>query len=325
MQKELINTIFVGGMNADIIASGVNKFLNPGEQTSSGKTIIGAGGKSRNMAHMMSLYAGPGQVAMLSKTVRDPYHLWEIPVKALQEAGAVTDYIKILSSDETDKLPTIAIIIVNKQGENQIYLLPGISEDFSPQDIEDAQELFDIVQQNKGILALSLEMPLATAIQAVKKANQMGIKVFLDPGGIMPDVDYSELLAQDFFLIKPNEHEVQMLTGIPVTDFDSAAQAAEAFHKLGFENVIITRGVKGAYVFNENTKKHIPIPNLTGFDQFDETGCGDQTMAVLCAEYLQGKSILESTKQAVLAGTVQFFRTGIQPLTRQEVMDAQPK
>jgi ribokinase len=322
MNHDLIDTIFIGGMNIDVIASGVDRFLNPGELTSEGKLIIGAGGKSRNMAHMTSLYSGAGRVAMIGKTVRDANNLWQIPVGALEQVGAITDYITIVPAEETDKSPTVAVIVVNKKGENQIYLLPGINEDFSPEDIENAHALFETVQNNHGILALCLELRLDTAIYAIKKANEMEIKVFFDPGGIMEGSDYSGLLEQKIHLIKPNEHEAQILTGVQITNFESAQEAAKIMLGWGIENVVITHGEKGAYVFNHETEASIPIPHLEPPGLCDATGCGDQTMAVLCAEMVKGKSLVDATKTAVLAGTLQFFKTGIQPLKREEVEDA---
>jgi sugar/nucleoside kinase (ribokinase family) len=51
----------------------------------------------------------------------------------------------------------------------------------------------------------------------------------------------------------------------------------------------------------------------------DETGCGDQTTATLCALLSQGPDMARAVRTAILAGTLQFHRRGIQPVTREEL------
>lgn len=52
MNHDQIKAFFIGGLNTDIIATGVSTLLQSGELTRSGKLVIGPGGKSRNMAQM---------------------------------------------------------------------------------------------------------------------------------------------------------------------------------------------------------------------------------------------------------------------------------
>lgn len=85
------------------------------------------------------------------------------------------------------------------------------------------------------------------------------------------------------------------------------------------KNVFITRGVNGAYLFTETEQTHIPIPKVEMSNEKDETGCGDQTMATICALLQDGKSLKESSQLAVLAGTLQFHKSGIKPVTKKEL------
>lgn len=118
MGKYLV--IVPGGLNTDIVGLGVNKLLYPRELTLGGRFKIGSGGKSRNMAQMVAAYLGKNKVAMIGRTVKDPFGFWEIPLHSLQEAGVDTTYVKILSFEESDhKFPGIALILVDKNGRNQ--------------------------------------------------------------------------------------------------------------------------------------------------------------------------------------------------------------
>lgn len=316
-----MNTIVIGSLNTDLVATGIKQFPKPGEHVYGKELLIGPGGKSRNIADMLANLAPKDTVAMVGRTVKDPYGLWRQPMDALAKVGVNTDYVNVLDYETTKKLPGIALIPVDQQGNNQIFVLPGVSDDFSTADIDAAGDLFKVVAANNGTLVLTLECPLETATYAVQQANKHGLKVMFDPGGIEAENDLRELIAAGIYLIKPNEHEAKMLSGVEVTDFETAKQAAEKLQEQGATNVLITAGVKGAYLFSGETQTHIPIPNVGAGDQKDETGCGDQTMAALCALLQDGKPIKAAAELAVLAGTLQFHRTGIKPVSKSELLN----
>lgn len=313
-----VGLIVIGGLNTDITALGVQKLLSPGELTRSGRLLIGPGGKSCNLARMAAPLVAPHEVFMIARTSRDPHGLWRVPLQALRDAGVNTDFVKAVDFEEAGQYPGVALIPVNKEGENQIYCLPGINDSFLPRDIENAASLFEATGA-AGMLALTLEMPLDTAVHAVRKAVSSGMRVVLDPGGMDAASDYLELLGLDLFLLAPNEHEAGMLTGIDVEDMDSARAAARRLMDHGITNIVLTHGGKGAYVFTREEEAHIPARQIHEVDVADATGCGDQVTAVLCAEILKGKSVMKASELAVRAGTLQYHRPGIRPLTREEL------
>ena len=318
MKETAARIIVVGGLNTDIVATGVDALLGPGELSRSGELFIGPGGKSSNIARMSACLLGPECVFMVGKTSRDPYGLWEVPVRALRKAGVNTDHVVVEDLERSGKFPGIAIIPVNKQGENQIYCVPGINDDFYPSDLDRAEPLFE-ESADKGILALTLEMPLDTAAHAIRKARSHRFRVVLDAGGINASQDVQGLLQAGIYCIKPNEHEAKILTGIDIVDLPSAKKSAQGLLARGIQNVLITHGSKGAYLFNRETAIHIPVPTLASKQETDETGCGDQATAVLCAETMRGKTIEEAARLAVYAGTLQFHRRGIQPIHAEEL------
>lgn len=318
--KSNLSVIVIGGLNTDIVALGVKRILRPGEHTYADRLYIGPGGKSRNIAQMFAVLSEKKNIAMVGKTSKDLYGLWKLPVDSLKKSGVNTEYIKVLSFKENGEFPGIALIPVDTQGRNQIYVIPGVNNNLLPKDIDDADELFKTVASNKGILILTLELPFQTALYAVKKANKLGIKVLFDPGGIDEEQNYQKLLKQKIFLLKPNEHEAQILTGVKVNDYKSAKDAAHKLLDEGVENVFITIGAQGGYFFNNNIEKHIPVPKIkTSSSAKDETGCGDQAMAAFAYAISKGKRILEAANTAILAGTLQFYKQGIEPITREEL------
>jgi ribokinase len=312
-----MKTIVVGSLNTDLVATDLDRFPETGEHVYGKELLIGPGGKSRNIAEMMGRLGESNTVYMIGRTVKDSYGLWKPPFDALKKATVNTDYINIIN-DEV-KLPGIAIIAVDTKGASQIIALPGVSNDFDELDIDNASELFTEVAEGQGGLVLTLECPYETALYAVRKARGLGIKVMLDPGAVQQGTDISELLKSGIYLLKPNEHEAKILTGIEVTGFESAEVAAKKLQEYGIEVVLITHGEHGAYLFTKSSKQHFPIPSIDTTDEIDATGCGDQTMATLCAKLQAGLELEESVRTAILAGTLQFHRHGIKPVTKEEL------
>jgi ribokinase len=265
---------------------------------------------------------GPNRVGMVSKTSQDPLNLWQVPVDALRRYGVNTEYLQQLPFEKTNKYPCIALIAVDQRGAPQIHVVPGINDDFLPPDIEAALPLFEAVQKNSGFIVLSLELPVATALATVKQAHSLGLKVLLDPGGMLKGQDYNELLQQKVFLIKPNEHEASMLTGLPVKNAADALTAAHRLRSFGITNVLVTLGEQGALLVNEKGDTLIEIPKVDPGPIKDQTGCGDQSMAALCASLIEGHALAVAAQLAVLAGTLEFYKEGVVPVTKAELEKA---
>ncbi len=312
-----IQIIVPGGLNTDFVAQGVRKLAGKGELVTGKELKIGPGGKSRNVAQMIATLTGPGKVAMIGRTTKDPFGLYRVPMDALKDAGVNTAYVEVL--EFTGTFPGIALIPVDEEGNNQIYLLPGVNSGFSPAGIDAAEKLFQAAGSS-GMLALSLELPIETALRAMDQAVKHGLRIILDPGGIEPGADHGRLLSKDIFLLKPNEYEAEILSGVTVTDLKSAGKAASLLMQKGPQNVLITAGVDGAYLFTPEAGQHIPVPDIASSSgEKDETGCGDQAMAAICAMIAEGKDVAEAARLGIAAGTLQFHKSGIVPVTSMEL------
>jgi ribokinase len=252
--------------------------------------------------------------------------LAEVPLAALRAAGVVTDFVRRVPYDGTPA--GVAQILVSPDGENTIYLAPGLNAHFAPADLDAADPLFDAVARRPhggAVLPLALEIPAATAAHAARKAHACGMTVVLDPGGIASAEDAAEVLPL-VDIIKPNEHEVRLLTGIDVTDDATAARAAEVLRqRWGIPSTIITAGARGAWLVRADN----PPPREPGVTFYparrvprvaDTTGCGDQFMAVLCAHLaLDPLATDAAMRQAILAAALQATRPGIDPVTAADV------
>ena len=307
--------VVIGALNLDIIIKGLPKFAQPGEQVNGETLELTPGGKGRNIAAMLAPWLAPGQVSMISKLVRDRYGLYRIPLQSLLDANTTTDYIEY-EVNRLDDLPTLAIFLNTIDGNRANYYIPGQNETLSPFSLEHARPLIKQLADHHGFLVFSLEMPMATACHALSIAEECGVRVMLDPGGQPPqeEIDFSPLFEHPIFLIKPNDQEASRLTGIPVVDFSSAGQAARALMDQNIQYILITHGMHGAYAFTGDQSWHIHPPRLSPQPQAESTGCGDQVLAVLCAEMLHGASFEEACQKAINAGSLQYCQVGLAPI-----------
>jgi sugar/nucleoside kinase (ribokinase family) len=88
----------------------------------------------------------------------------------------------------------------------------------------------------------------------------------------------------------------------------------------GVQNVFITHGAQGAFLFNKDVSLHIRIPEAEDPGVHDETGCGDQVTAIVASCLAEGRDLIESAELAVKAGTLQFYEAGIQPISREALL-----
>ena len=310
-----------GVMNVDMFAFGVSRLPRAGEMAVGQEFKVGPGGKARNIAEMIAVLCGKNKVAFVGRTASDPYGLWKVNLDSFERVGVNCDFVKIEDFAKHKRFPGMALIVVDKHGENTITVVRGANKGFLPSDLDAARKLFEKAGGNKGLFVLNLGLPFETALRGVRLAKSLGLKVLIDPGGVTKEKKYLRLL-NGVFLVKPNEHEAQIFTGVKVDGFESAERAAKILLKAGVENVLITMGGKGALFANRFSFVRLPIPEVKLTGVKNSAGCGDQTLAGFCFGLVRGKSVLDCAKLGVLAGTLQFGKSGIIPITRSELLNA---
>jgi ribokinase len=119
-------------------------------------------------------------------------------------------------------------------------------------------------------------------------------------------------------ILTPNETEASLLSGMAVTDVDSARQAGERLLAMGCRIVIITLGVQGAFLIRQEEVRHFPAFPVT---PLDTTAAGDAFNGVLAAALLEGRGLHEAIARANAAGALCVTKRGAQEAlpTRQEV------
>jgi rfaE bifunctional protein kinase chain/domain len=121
-----------------------------------------------------------------------------------------------------------------------------------------------------------------------------------------------------FFAAKPNEPELQLLTGTDVSSEEGLLRAgAEALDLLEATSILVTRGRKGMVLFEKARATSIPVHGAR--DAVDVTGAGDTVMAVFSLALAAGSSPLEAALLANVAGGLVVQKQGTATVTLPEL------
>lgn len=287
------NIIVAGSANVDMVIK-TEKFPEPGETIIGGKFFKFAGGKGANQAVAASRLGG--DVTFICKVGDDD--LGRSSIENYKAEGINTDHVLI-----DEKEPTgVALITVNKNGENKIVVAPGANANLTKEEIVKNTEL---LSQAK-LIVLQLEIPLETVGQILDLAEQKGIKVILNPAPAHP---LPASYFKGLYLITPNETEVKQLTGISIKNRETAGEAVNKFRNTGVENVVITLGEKGAFISTGEYTGFISAPDVT---VRDTTAAGDVFNGALAVALTEGRSWEAAVTFACTAAALSVTKDGAQ-------------
>ena len=285
--------LIVGSSNTDMVIKTQN-FPAPGETILGGRFLMNAGGKGANQAVAAARLGG--LVTFIGKIGDDIFG--KQAVQQLEDEGINVDFVAI----DPENPSGVALITVDKKGENSIVVAPGSNGTLSSSDFDKAIAELD----ESEFVLMQLEIPIPTVEHIAMLAAQRQKKVVLNPA---PAARLSNELLQNLYIITPNETEAELLTGIKVTDQQSALLAATALHSKGIEIVIITMGSAGAFLLSEGKSEIISALKV---DAIDTTAAGDTFNGALVVALSEGKTIHESIAFANKAAAISVTRIGAQ-------------
>lgn len=286
--------VVAGSSNTDMIVK-VPRIPKPGETILGGSFSTAAGGKGANQA-VAAARAG-GEVAFIARIGDDMFG--KQAYNGFKEDKLNVEFVKTDESEPSG----VALIFVDEQGENSIAVASGANAMLTVQHINEAEKLIKAAD----ILLMQLETPLETVRRAAEIAFGAGVNVILNPA---PATPLDDSLLSNVTIITPNESEAELLTGIPVSDVNSARKASLALIERGLEVVIITMGSKGALI---NTSEGSQL--IAGFrvNAVDATAAGDVFNGSLAVAIAEGKTLEESVRFANAAAALSVIKLGAQP------------
>ncbi len=130
----------------------------------------------------------------------------------------------------------------------------------------------------------------------INLTHQYAVRVMLDTSG---ELMLSGVKARPW-MIKPNRHEAQALTGVSIKRFPDAVRAMKRLKRHHIENIFITLDRDGAIGCNQNHLWYAKAPKV---DHVSAVGCGDAFVAGFCCSILRGHSFEDGFRYAVAAGS----------------------
>lgn len=287
------SVVVVGSTNTDMVIK-ASHLPQPGETILGGTFFMSAGGKGANQAVAAARLGG--RVLLVAKTGYDIFG--KQSVELFEKEGI--DISHILR--DTYQPSGVALITVDEKGENCIVVAPGANAALTPGDVDEANEKIE----SASFLLMQLEIPMETVDRAATIAASKGVRVILNPA---PAAKLSDGLLKKISIITPNQKETEMLTGIKVTDEQSAIMAANFLRGKGIETIIITLGAQGAFLFHNDRHKMIPGHKV---NVVDTTAAGDVFNGALVVALSEGKNIEDSVSFACKAAAISVTRLGAQ-------------
>jgi len=197
----------------------------------------------------------------------------------------------------------VALIFVDKHGENSIGVAPGANGRLSPADLKKARKIFT----GAGVMVVQLEIPLETVQTAALLASKAGARVILNPA---PARALPDELLRHVSILTPNETEAELLTGIKVDSDTAATKAASILRARGVQTVILTLGARGALVATSDSAQIVPGFKVTAVDT---TGAGDVFNGALAVALAEGQPLIDAVRFANAAAAISVTRLGAQP------------
>lgn len=285
--------VVVGSTNTDLTVL-TERLPAPGETVLGADLMQAGGGKGANQA-VAAARAG-AQVAFVGRVGADDFG--RAAVANLSREGIDTSR---LAMDE-QAASGVALIIVDRKGENLIAVASGANARVSPEDVRAAGELIAAAD----LVLLQLEVPLPAVREAVRLARSAGVPVMLNPAPAPEQGALSDLLGELSYLT-PNEGEAaRLLGGAGQSPEDAACRLVAA----GVGAVVLTLGAAGACVCRRGACRRIAAPRVKAVDT---VGAGDCFSGVMAVGLAEGMALEEAALLATCAAALSVQKAGAQP------------
>lgn len=288
----------IGSTNVDM-CSRVDHLPLPGETVGKGCFMQAYGGKGANQA--MAARRLGGDVTFITTLGKDS--LGRELLENFSREGIDTSAITCIEGVSTG----IALILIDKEGENCIAVNPGANAALTPKHLEPLTSVIE----NSRVIVMQAEIPYETVRMAASIAQRNGVGVLYNPAPIL-NVDDEMLGMTDVLVVNQNE-------GATLSGKTDVEEIARQLHGRGASTVVVTLGSKGAYCYDGTEGMFAEAYKVKAVDT---VGAGDTFCGALAVAYAQnGKIDADALKFAAAASAISVTRAGAQSSipTRDEV------
>lgn len=288
-----VKVINIGSANIDEIMS-VAQLPVVGETKYTPYFERKIGGKGANQAVAVARAGGNsvflGSVGMDSSA--------DIIIEKLSDNGVNISHMLRMKGQQTG----IAQVWTDGHENNMIICFPGASLGNEKEQLE----ILKNIAQKRDVFMITLEYSNDFVADAVKTAHARGCTVVLDPSGNL-ETAKERSIAGLVDIIKPNEVETEQLTGIEITDRESASAALEALENMGFKTPVISLGAKGCCA---RVDGEITFVETDKVNAVDTTGAGDAFLGYLTSMLAKGYGLEKSLRIANRAAAICTTKLG---------------
>lgn len=295
IREEKSRILVVGSANTDMVIS-AEHFPLPGETMMGHGFMTNHGGKGANQA--VAAARLEGNTAFIGKVGDDQFG--HSTIEMMKGEGIDVSGLTVTSEQASG----VALITTVPSGENSIIVDSGANGLLTPEDITNAEKLFE----DAGIVLMQLETPIDTLTEAAAMAKKHGAYVVLNPAPAPKEPLPVELLKNVDLLI-PNETEAAYISGVNIAGDEDLPAAMNEIQKLGVKDVIITVGSRGVCARIDGEMVTVPAFKVKAIDT---TAAGDTFCGALCVALSNGKPLVEAIRFGCKASSISVTRRGAQ-------------
>ena len=297
--------VVIGSVNMDLVVRTPRIPL-------AGETLLGdglmtvPGGKGANQAVAAAKLARTGtSVALIARVGDDDFG--QRLLNGLTQHRVDARHVTV-----TEGTPSgVAMILVDRKGENTIVVAPGANAILTPKDLDAAEGLI----ASAAVVVMQLEIPLATVTHALAICQRHGVFTILDPAPVPPKGLPRALYGVD--VLTPNQLEADALLGLdPAHDatpkrVEDRKLIGSGLLSRGARAVVLKSGRRGATVIDRDGV----IRTIKAFKVTvtDTTAAGDAFTAGLAVAHAEGLGLPEAALFATAAGAACCQNFGAQP------------
>lgn len=276
--------VVVGGVNMDIGGSPLGPLVP--QDSNPGRVRMSLGGVGRNIAHNMSLL---GLDVRMVTALGDDMNAQKITTSCIELGIDLAPSLQVPGASTSTYL-----FITDEKGDMELAVSDmEIYQHLTPQFLAGKEQLFN----NARLVVADTNIP-AESLHWL--AENCKAPLFVDPVSTAKAVKVQPILGR-LHTLKPNRIEAELLSGVPITDDESLARAAEALLDTGLKRVFISLGGDGVYAADHTGRRKVPCFPAS---MVNTTGCGDAFMAALAWGWLEGLGLEDAAKAGLAAAGI---------------------
>lgn len=294
--------VVIGSINMDLVCR-TPRMPEPGETILGSDFVTIPGGKGANQAVAAARLGG--DVHMVGRVGSDDFG--QRLLTGLTGHGVKTQYVTVTEGAASG----VAMILVDKTGENSIVVAPGANHKLTPADVDRAEGLI----KTAATVVLQLEIPLNVVRHAIAMCQRLKVPAILDPAPVPP-----KGLPRAFYgvdVLTPNQTEAELLLGLDRVRvkkkrvFDPKQTGTDLLAR-GPANVLLKLGPKGAMLVSRNGDGFTTIRPFKA-KVVDTTAAGDAFTGAFAVARAEGMAYKDAARFANAAGALCCESFGAQP------------